>query len=397
MAFEYSTILNDRLEKELDITGSSSKVDLDDFKSINLYEISNVRENIKLKEEWKKLFLKSSNVTPFQSWEWNLAMINKFASSEKLKIIVGYNNKSEIIGLAPLKLKYCKFTGIKILEFIGTGPSDYLDFLVVEEYKYYFISALINLIKKSGDWTILNFNNLREDTKNLITSCLSFEVSQQDVCPCIYLPDSMKKYESEVHKRELKSIKRKLRKLLPQNRLEYIVKESPESLKEDVDIFIDLHQKRQNYKGERGHFYTNALKDLFHNKSKYLCEAGFLKIEMLKIDSQIAAINYMLVWNNIKYNFLSGMNPAFSKYKPGKILIYYMIEDAINKGCKVFDFMQGAEEYKYFWTNKEIQLYSAVHSKSKFCLFIWKNRLAIKKHLKRSSIIKRFYQIFFGV
>lgn len=394
MALEYSSNLNDSLALELNINSSASKDYSYNDALINLYEISNVQEIVKLKEGWKKLFLNSTDVTPFQSWEWNLEKIYKFTTSEKPKIIVGYNKKNELIGLAPLKLKRYKFTNIKILEFIGTGPSDYLDFLVDQEYKYYFISSLFNLIKNSGDWTILNFNNLRESTVNLITSCLPFEINKQDVCPCICLPGSMKKYENVVHKRELKSIKRQLRKLLPKNRLEYIVKDSSVSLKEDVDIFINLHQKRHNSKGERGRFFTETRKENFHDISKLLYEAGILQIEMLKIDSQIAAINYILVWNNRKYNYLSGMNPDFANFKPGKILIYYMINDAINKGCNVFDFLQGAEKYKYFWTNEEIQLYSAVYSGSTMCLFLWKNVLTLRNRIKRSTLLKRYYKTF---
>ncbi|MFZ0453816.1 MAG: GNAT family N-acetyltransferase [Ignavibacteriaceae bacterium] len=394
MFFEYSSNLNDSIELELDLKSLTVKNYIADVVSINFHEISNVKELVKIKEEWKKLFHKSADATPFQSWEWNYAMINKFTRSEKLKIIVGYNNRNEIVGLAPLKLKCYRLTGIKILEFIGNGPSDYLDFLVQEKYRYTFIRSLFDLIKNSKDWTILNFINMKEETKNLLAFSLPVEVSEQDVCPYVFLPGSMDEYENEVHKRELKNIKRQLRKLVPQNRLEYIVKDSPDTLSEDVEKFIELHQKRHNSKGERGRFCSEDRKESFYEISKFLNEAGILKIEMLKIDSQIAAINYILLWNDRKYNYLSGMNPVFANFKPGKILIYYMIEDAINKGCKVFDFLQGAEEYKYFWTNKEIQLYSAVYSRSRICLLLWTNVLTLKNRLKCSAFLKRAYQMF---
>ncbi len=370
------------------------KVNIDNVTAISLYEISTLREIVKLKEAWERLFLKSPGATPFQSWEWNYTIIKEIASSERLKIVAGYNRNNEVVGLAPFKITHQKFTGIKILEFIGNKSSDYLDFLVEEEYRYTFINLIFDLIKHSKDWTILNLINLRKQTKDFITNCLPAEISLQDVCPCVYLPGTIKEYENEVHKRELKSIKRQLKKLLSQNRLEYFVKESSESLREDVDTFIELHQKRHNSKGERGKFFNKALKEKFHDISKLLSESGMLKIEILKIDSQIAAINYILLWNNRKYNYLSGMDPAFSNFKPGKILIYYMIEDAINKGCQVFDFLLGAEEYKYFWTKKEIQLYSAVYARSKMCLFLWRKSLAIRNQLKSSPLLKRPYQTF---
>ena len=391
MLFEHSPYLHDNLSLEFDGKGSSVKTKIHNIGTINLLEISTVHEIVKIREEWKKLFLNCPEATPFQSWEWNYAMIKEFSSSENPKVIIGYNRKNEIVGLAPLKLTCYKFPGIKILEFIDNNSSDYLDFLVEDEYKYTFTAALFDFLKNSKDWSILNLINLRKETKDLISRYLPVEISRQVICPCVYLPDTMQEYENEVHRRELKSIKRKLRKLLPQNRVMYVVRESHEILEEDINSFIELHQKRQNFKGERGKFCTKALKERFHEISKLLSDAGILRIEMLKIDSQIAAINYILVWNNKKYNYLSGMDPAFSQFKPGKILIYYMIEDAINKSYNVFDFLRGAEDYKYFWTNKEIQLYSALYSRSKMSYLLWKKAITLKSKLKKSKMLKKSF------
>ena len=392
MSLEYS-IYPQSLSAELE-KNPNVKINLHNVAAIRLSEISTIREIEKIKEEWRKLFLKSSGASPFQSWEWNYAIAKEFTSSEKIKIIAGYDNGNNIVGIAPLKLTSCKFPAVKILEFIGNGFSDYLDFLVKEEYTFTFIKTLLNYIKSTDDWSIINFTNLREETRNILARYLPAEISPQAVCPCVSLPDTMQEYEREVHKRELNSIKRQLRKLLPQNRLTYKVKESPENLSEYIDSFMELHQKRHNSKGELGKFFTKARKEKFQELSKLLCEAGMLRIEMLEIDSQLAAINFMLEWNNKKYNYLSGMNSAFSNLKPGKILIYYMIQDAIKKGCRVFDFLQGDEDYKYFWTNKEIQLYSAVYSRSDICYFLWKKISEFKKKLKQSVMLKKSCLVF---
>jgi CelD/BcsL family acetyltransferase involved in cellulose biosynthesis len=364
---------------------------------IYLEEIRSIQEFMRIREDWKRLFLKSSKVTPFQSWEWNYAVIKEFTSSEKPKIIAGYNKKNEIVGIAPFKLSNHAFSSIKILEFIGSGPSDYLDFIVDEEYRLSFSIKVFNFIRNSKEWNILNLISLKEETRNLVACFLPVEISSQMVCPCIDLPDTMHEYEKEINKRELKNIKKQLRKLLPENRLTYVITKSPENLKENINCFMELHQRRHKSKGERGKFCTKTRRERFLHMSKLLCEAGMLSIEMLKIDSVIASINFILVLNNKKYNYLSGMNPVFSQFKPGKLLIYYMVEDAIKKGYKVFDFMQGDEEYKYFWTNKEIQLYSAVYSRSRLSFYLWRKLGTLKNQLYCSSIIKNSYQKFYGL
>ena len=363
-------------------------------KEIFIDEINTLNEMLSIRKDWEKLFNNSHDLTPFQSWEWNYAMAKNFSPSEKLKMIVGYNENHEIVGIAPLKLTYQRFLGIKVLEFIGSGPSDYLGFLVDEENKHVFTEALFNYIKSSNDWTILNLISLKTETVNLIEQYLPFEISSQIVCPCSYLPNTMQEFEKEVHKRELNSIKRQLRKLLPQNRLTYIVKKFPENFDDDINSFIELHQKRHISKGERGKFYSEARKVRFRNMAKLMYESGMLRMELLKIDSVLAAINFILVQNNKKYYYLSGMNPVFSNFKPGKILIYYMIEDAIEKGYTVFDFLQGNEDYKYFWTNGEIQLYSAVYFRTRMSSILWRKTKNLKEQMYSSPMIKKSYQKF---
>jgi len=188
MSFEYSNYPLENYSFKLAGRNSALKVKVDNVASTKLYEMNTIPEIEKLKEDWKKLFLNSPGATPFQSWEWNYAIIKRFSSSEKIKIIVGYNGSNEVVGIASFKITHLKFTGIKILEFIGNKHSDYLDFLVDEDYKHTFITALFGLIKSSENWTILNLTNLREETGYLIAHVLPVEIFMQDVCPCVNLP-----------------------------------------------------------------------------------------------------------------------------------------------------------------------------------------------------------------
>jgi CelD/BcsL family acetyltransferase involved in cellulose biosynthesis len=373
----------ENLDKETSISSENYK------DNIHLVEIVTIVEMMSIKQEWTELLIKSEDATPFQSWEWNYAFVSDFKPSEKLKIIAGYNKQNKLIGIAPMQISSRFALGIKVLEFIGNGESDYLDFLVEEEYKSSFITILFNFLEECNDWTMLNFLSIRENTKKLIGEQICTEVTIETVCPFVILPSTMKEYEDIVHKRELNSVKRQLRKLLPQNRVAYMVSNSPENLKENMDYFVDLHQKRHNSKGERGIFHSKTRKERFYKISKLMCEAGLLNMEFLKIDSTIAAANFILVLNKKKYNYLSGMHPEFSQFKPGKLLIYYMIEHAIKNEYSVYDFLQGSEQYKYYWTNKEIKLYNIRYSRSRVLEYIWKRYLSLKKTIYNSNFLKK--------
>jgi CelD/BcsL family acetyltransferase involved in cellulose biosynthesis len=364
--------------------------------NIRLVEIKTISEMIKLKHEWNRLLFDSKDSTPFQSWQWNYAFVKDLKSSEKLKIVAGYNQEDKLVGIAPLKVTSHRISGIKMLEFIGSRESDYLDFLVEEEYKDFFITELFDFLDECRDWTMLDFASLREQTKKLISDQLCVQVSTQTVCPCAFLPSTMEQYEQLSNRREMKGIKRQLKKLLPQNSLTYLVSESNEDLKENVDKFIELHQMRHNSKGEKGHFRSKNQKEKLHKLSELMFRAGLLKMETLKIDSTIVAINFIFVLNKKKYNYLSGMHPGYSEFKPGKLLIYYMINDAIKKGYSTYDFLQGKEEYKYNWTNCEIQLYNVTYSRSKKRAYFWKKFQSLRRTIFDSNLVKKISEVIYA-
>ena len=64
----------------------------------------------------------------------------------------------------------------------------------------------------------------------------------------------------------------------------------------------------------------------------------------------IAAIFAFQYRDKLLY-YQAGYDPAYSKYSPGLTLMALVIEYAISKGLKEYDFLRGDEEYKWKWTN----------------------------------------------
>jgi CelD/BcsL family acetyltransferase involved in cellulose biosynthesis len=47
--------------------------------------------------------------------------------------------------------------------------------------------------------------------------------------------------------------------------------------------------------------------------------------------------------------YLGGFDPAWDRFSPGSLLIQYALEFAREAGDSCFDFLRGAEPYKYRW------------------------------------------------
>jgi CelD/BcsL family acetyltransferase involved in cellulose biosynthesis len=360
-----------------------------------LYLISSLNEMEKLKVEWHEVFNCCSSCTAFQSWEWNYGAAKHHYPEELLRIIVSRNAEGKIMGIAPLSLRKYGFPGIKILEFIGTRYSDYLDIIANDGYKDFFAEELVKWIRKNKEWQIINFISLRKETIEMLSKYFSFEYSYHSVCPYVSLPASFNDYKKLLSNSFLKKIRRNIKNIQSKGNLIFSISDSIQDFHEDLNAFFELHQKRQNKKGQRGHFREERWREQFQSISTLLYLSGMLRIGSLKINSEVISIQFNLLLKNKEYSYLSGFEPIYEQYSPGKLLDYYMIEDAIKKGITEYDFLQGSEPYKYKWTKKDVQLYKVFFSRSILLTFFWKKLQKIKYIVYNSTTIKKVYLFIF--
>ena len=95
--------------------------------SVRLHVLSDFSEWAGLREEWKSLALKCPTATPFQTPEWLLTWWEFFGSGELL--VLAFREEGRLVGLAPLFI--FPWNGRRQVTLIGSGLSDYLDFLFV--------------------------------------------------------------------------------------------------------------------------------------------------------------------------------------------------------------------------------------------------------------------------
>ena len=78
-----------------------------------------------LEMPWKLLAAASQSATIFQTWEWSAAWWKHNRAGKKLFALRVEDSEGNVIGLAPL------FRSAGVLRVVGTGGSDYLDFLAL--------------------------------------------------------------------------------------------------------------------------------------------------------------------------------------------------------------------------------------------------------------------------
>ena len=91
--------------------------------------IENTQDFLKLQEDWNNILKKSYANFPFLTFEWLSNWWKYFGKNKQLFIMTAHeNDNGPPHAIAPFML--VEFAGFKIIQFIGTERSDYLDFII---------------------------------------------------------------------------------------------------------------------------------------------------------------------------------------------------------------------------------------------------------------------------
>jgi CelD/BcsL family acetyltransferase involved in cellulose biosynthesis len=172
---------------------------------------------------------------------------------------------------------------------------------------------------------------------------------REDVCPVVTLPEAtdLEGFLDTLDKKARHEIRRKIRRAEAIG--EVVLTESRDPLK-DLDVFIELHQKRWK---ERGLFPPNPVGDASRIFLRRLFEAfgpdGPVHLAFLLVGGRRigAAIHFDDGPSISFYN--AGVDPEAKHLSPGVLIIARYVEVALAAGRRRLDFLRGDESYKYEW------------------------------------------------
>ena len=103
---------------------------------------------------------------------------------------------------------------------------------------------------------------------------------------------------------------------------------------------------------------TAQIESFFRSVAGTMAEAKLLRLGILELDAVPTAMVTCFDYNDTVYLYNSGYDTEYSALSVGLLSKVLCIKDSIQRGRKRFDFLKGAEVYKYHLGGKEIPLYS---------------------------------------
>lgn len=317
--------------------------------NIKLQEITSDDEFESLRVEWSALYERSPSATPFQSPEWLLPWWKCLGRGALWVHTLWATGR--LVGLAPLFI-HRTGDGLRRLSLIGSGISDYLDFLLEPEFALSGVKLILeHLVSNRSSWDYCSFEALPAASALLVPQDISgvwFKKVVTDVCPVLKLPQRIEGLIAGIPPGHRRSIIR-AQKAFEENRDFNIQSASKENLPDHLHAFFRLHRTRWKGRNLPGMLAEQRLQDFHCEVSGGMLKRGWLRLYGLHYGEEIIAALYSFAGKNRIYSYLSGFDPAFSKLSPGTVMICYAIHEAVKEGMQEFDFLRGEETYKYHW------------------------------------------------
>jgi CelD/BcsL family acetyltransferase involved in cellulose biosynthesis len=325
---------------------------------------------------WDTLLAVSARPTPFARWTFHRAWWHAYGdTAEPLYLVCSRPGPGglddHIVAIVPLMTR----PSVPDLAARPRGPSPCSVFMAASYHADYatFLcdpadlpevaeATACELARHPVDaWDALDLRRLRHDDPLLPAAVAALraaspswhvEVSQEDVCPVVTLPDSSEwdDYLATLSRKSRHEIRRKIR------RAEAVGPVRFRSLPLDassVETFIALHQARW---GEQGLFANDPSGERSRRFLHRLTELEAMEGSSAQLQLGEVTVGDRVVFASVAFDdgvtvyfYNAGMDPDARDLSPGVTGTAAYLRDRIEAGRRSFDFLRGNEPYKYEW------------------------------------------------
>ncbi|MGQ9586016.1 MAG: GNAT family N-acetyltransferase [Anaerolineae bacterium] len=314
----------------------------------------------KLQPAWNPLVRAGSFDNLFMTWEWQTTWWQHLGPGQLFVLEV--RDDGHLLGIVPLYLEQSEL-GERRFNLVGCiDVSDYLDVIARQGAEEAVLIALLDFLlgPDAPPWDVVDFCNLPEGslTHQILPALaqrrgITARRMHEDVCPIIELPDTWDAYLASLDKKERHEIRRKIRRLQRSDSFRWGRVTSQEDLPAAMDTFVELHRASSPDKDQ---FMDAQMVGFFRSAAEVLLARGWLWLSLLEIHGRAAAGLLCFDYANRIWVYNSGFEPRYTPLSPGVVATAFCIQDAIEAGRAVFDFMQGDEPYKYQFGAKDTEI-----------------------------------------
>ena len=313
-----------------------------------------------LEKPWPELLAACATGHIFLTAQWQRAWWQAFGRGGEL-LLLSVRRDSELMGIFPLMRQRDR------ISFIGSGDvCDYMDFLARRGEEAAILSPLLDYLEPM-DWNSIDLQSLLPHSLALSHFAplaeqrgYRVEITNEDVSPQLILPSSWEKYLAQLKRKDRHELRRKLRRLDQTKSTRFYTITEREQLRQELEGFFELFKLSG---GEKAGFLTEQRRGFFEAMAHSLAEEGHIRLSFLEVGGIRVASAICFDYENDLYLYNSGYDPAYASLSVGLLLKVFCLKEAIVEVKRRFDFLRGAEPYKYDLGAQDVPIYRCVISR----------------------------------
>ncbi|MEW6323815.1 MAG: GNAT family N-acetyltransferase [Nitrospirota bacterium] len=317
----------------------------------------------RLADAWDRLLDKALVKTPFATHEWQAAWWKHFGRHQSLYLL-SVERQGELVAIAPFMLG--RRGPFRLLQFIGTGRSDYLDFIIAAHCREALPAIIAYLARHADEWDLISLEDWAEDSAHLARwrdllpeTGWQCSIRPSTVCPKLSCENGWGAYlqsKSSKHRKNLRRLERHVEHsphLRIRSGRDWEVAAQLSSIVRIESRSWKMAQGNPRITGPTATLFFSELFEAFRRRN--WLETWYL----LHDDEPVAyTINYLYDGKLYFYNVAYDLRHA--DQSPGTALTMHVLRNAFERRIVEYDFLRGDEPYKRLWTHEARQLYHAV-------------------------------------
>jgi CelD/BcsL family acetyltransferase involved in cellulose biosynthesis len=331
--------------------------------------VTGIEDLIALRETWEELLVRSTANEATLSPPWMLAWWDVFGTDDDRELrTLAFHEGDRLVGLAPLLARDASYRpGLRFrrLELLGSGEpesdeicSDYLGVIAdrgaEDAVADAFVQAIVEGRLGAWDEVVLPAMNGSTGMPRLLATQLSrhgvdVDLAERNQAPYLPLPSTWDAYLESLSPSRRAFIRRSLRRFESwagaPPRLHHA--RTRAELAEAHQVLVALHGERWAEAGKQGVFDSRRFRAFHDRVMPELFDRNALDIGYLEAHGRPVSAFYNIVWDGRSQFYQSGRAVDVPRQVPvGVVMHACLIQDAIDRGLREYDFLAGTSRYK---------------------------------------------------
>lgn len=283
---------------------------------------------------------------------WLQAWVESYPDFEPL--LIGINgSEGSSVGVAPLAVRRRRLVDDVVV--CGHGPTDTVTLPVTDaDAAARLVDAVAEVLDANDrPWRLLLRHLAHDDpaARQLAEALPHANVSQGDVAPQLlaHTGGELHDYVSASHRRGISRIRNRMVNAGLQPRVAHLT--SVDEVEAALPTVERVHRARDADLGRRTALDDPEYAEFFRRVVARHAAAGQLCLTTLELEGRLAAYTLCFVDASAYRMWNCRFDPEWARFSAGKLAMEESVAHALAQGCATYDFMRGAERYKFSYAN----------------------------------------------